>query len=56
MATRLVKVKGVKVGADNVPVPTEDTIPAPPPVSPPTTVNLNDIAKLIDYAKRQGWI
>jgi hypothetical protein len=30
------------------------TPPAPAPA--PTTVNLEDLAKLLEYAKRQGWI
>jgi len=56
MATRLVKVKGVKVGADNKPVEVEDLIPAPPPVTEPQTVSITDLVKLVNYAKAQGWI
>jgi hypothetical protein len=56
MATQLIKVKGVAVGADNKPVEVEDLIPAPPPAPEPVIVNIADFAKLINYAKRQGWI
>jgi hypothetical protein len=30
-------------------------LPTPPP-PPPTTIDINDLVKLIDYAKKMGWI
>jgi hypothetical protein len=56
MATQLLKVKGVRVGADGKPVEVEDLMPAPPPPAEPVMIDLKDLAKLIEFAKKQGWI
>jgi hypothetical protein len=56
METQVIKVKGVRVGADNKPVEVEDLMPVTSPPTEPLRIDINDLVKLIDYAKKQGWI
>jgi hypothetical protein len=56
MATQLVKVKGMRVGPEGKPVETEDLMPVPSSATQPVSVNIQELSKLIAYAKAQGWI
>jgi hypothetical protein len=56
MTIQLVKVKGVRVGADGKPVEVEDLMPVSPPPAEPVKLDIADLIKLIAYAKTQGWI
>jgi hypothetical protein len=51
-----VKVKGVKIGVDGKAVEAEDFMPVSPSPPEPIRVDIADLAKLINYAKKQGWI
>jgi hypothetical protein len=48
--------KGVEVGKDGRPRVMESEMPDIPPAPEPVKVDLADLAKLVEHAKRQGWI
>jgi hypothetical protein len=62
----MVKVKGLAQGRDMIVREVEDDMPEFPPLPPPVTIDLNDVKKLVDmlndlnklisYAKKMGWI
>jgi hypothetical protein len=56
METQVIKVKGVRIDATNKPVESEDMMPVPSPSPEPVKVDIADLAKLVNYAKKQGWI
>jgi hypothetical protein len=48
--------KGIEVGKDGVVKETTSDMPDFPPAPEPVKVDLADLAKLVEYAKKQGWI